>query len=267
MELRLSADSLRVRVEQTEFGSIALVGADSIYQTTRPLVMMIAGALRDSKTLSDWPRLLQAHADVVVAELPGHGHSPDIAPATFEAIVRIFDAVTRSTFAGREMVIVGESLGGLVGIALATLPGRPQKAVIAVDPPMTTAKLWSVAPNLRSVIRQNPHNVFLRSFAENVFGIGPSSTSERIYYSLLGQVKIPVHIVTGDMPLMPPRQVEVPPCIFDDVDKYVVETFFRQGIEVHRIKDCGHLLLNEKKDECLRIIVDVIASVRGATPA
>jgi len=100
---------------QTRDGALCLYAKSGVLlaDVTRPVLLMIHGALRDASVLFDWIQLCDSEFDVVFVDLPGHGRSPAIANATIESFAEnIGDAVTVA-LVNRAVVVVGESLGGL----------------------------------------------------------------------------------------------------------------------------------------------------------
>lgn len=246
--------SLRVRLEATRDGSIALVANPAVFTSTRPVTVMIHGALRDCRVLLDWGDLLASDTEVVFAELPGHGRSPPIFPASLEVFAANMLQAIQAALPGRDVIVVGESLGGLVALAMAGMSPDPIRAVLAAAPPLTTAKLWHVAASINGAIARNPESRFLKSLADEIFGLAPSANTDRIYYPLLERVRIPVHIATGDLPLLPPRSVKGLPCLLDDVDRFVLANLYSAQVKLHAIEDCGHLLLIDQRAQCLDLI-------------
>jgi pimeloyl-ACP methyl ester carboxylesterase len=76
---------------------------------------------------------------------------------------------------------------------------------------------------------------------------------------------MPALIATGDIPLLPPRQLKGITCLFDAVDQFVVANLYPDKARIHRIANCGHLLLVDAKAECLGLIKDLLAE--HMTPA
>lgn len=235
----------------------------------RPVLLLIHGALRNSSVLFDWADLLAPELDVVFVDLPGHGKSPAIAAVSIESFAtNIGDAIT-AALADRDVVIAGESLGGLVALALGGSGIGQIRGVIAADPPMTMSKLWHINAAIGNAVANDPANQFLNAFALNIFGIAPDGTArERIYYSLVEQTRVPALILTGDVPLFPIRNAHTVPCVVDDVDRHFVGRFAGEHIQLRVIADCGHVLLVNAKQECGRIIAQFCATLtpEKATP-
>ncbi|MGH6908727.1 MAG: alpha/beta fold hydrolase, partial [Phenylobacterium sp.] len=139
------------------------------------------------------------------------------------------------------------------------------RAIFAADPPMTTAKLWSVADNFRRFVASQPDKPFYAQLGRDAFGITPDDIEELIYYPLIGALRVPTLIATGDIRLLPPRRLNGVTCLFDAVDQFVVAQLYPDKARIHRIANCGHLLLVDAKAECLQLIRDLVAE--HMTPA
>jgi hypothetical protein len=235
------------------------------------VVVFLHGALRDAGTLIPWVDLLADVADVVLVDLPGHGRSDAIEPATVDAISAAVLDMLKQALSSRELILVGESLGGTVALAIG---GKADPAwirgVIAADPPLTTAKQWATADYFRTVMRVVPDNAFIPILARDAFGISETEIEEIVYYPLIGNLLTPAIIATGDVPLLPPRVVEgAAPCVFDATDRIVLESQHPGKVGVHQIPNCGHLLLVDARPACLELIKSMIrrhtsANVSGA---
>jgi pimeloyl-ACP methyl ester carboxylesterase len=225
-----------------------------------PLVIMLPGALRTSLNLGEWGDRLAGMADVALFDLPGHGKSAAPEKATVAEMAEIMAEAIGAAFPGRRALLVGESLGGTIGLALGGLddPG-PVCAVFAADPPMTTTKLWAVHLNFRMTSGKADGESFFHRLGRDTFGITPDGLVEIVYYPLLGALKVPVLIATGDVALQPPRSMTRAPSLFDGVDQFVAAELFPGKVEVERIADCGHLLLVDAPDACIAIIRRLLA--------
>ena len=249
--------SLHTHQIQTGSGSICLYAKSGVLSShaPRPVLLLIHGVFRHSSELFQWADCDDSGFDLVFADLPGHGQSSateDVTIAGFAAAVA--DAIT-TALGGRDVVVVGSSLGGLVALALGCLGIESVKAVVAADPPLTMAKLWHVRREIGRVLAGIQLNQFMISYTGNIFGVSPDgSVSERIYYQLIENSKVPVLVLTGDVPLFPERDVNAVPCMIDDVDRYVIERLSGNKALVQTVSGCGHMLLTEDLDKCHRTV-------------
>ena len=237
-------------------GTLAAYAARAVAETgDRPVVVFLHGALRYAAMLEFWAGSLGEAADVVLLDLPGHGASPPQDDASLDAMADTVDSAIRLNLAGRRVLLVGESIGGTIALRIGGGPEGPVKAILAADPPLTTAKLWNVAASFRQAFEREPQNAFLRRFARDAFGLADDGVEERIYYPLLGRLRMPATILTGDIPLMPPRPVVGATSVFDAVDRFVADTFYPGKVEIEQIPDCGHLVLVQAHERCRQFLL------------
>lgn len=221
-------------------------------------MVILHGALRKSADLADWGPRLAPYADCVLVDLPGHGLSPPSVSASVESMSAAVAELIRGAFPDRRTLLVGESLGGTVALAVAGLQPCPIRAVFAADPPMTTTKLWSVQLSVGNQISKAKDEDFWARLGRDAFGMTPNRMTEIIYYDLLEVLAVPAVLATGDVPLQPPRLTDGPTCVFDAVDEYVALKVQNGKVAFERIHNAGHLLLADAPDECLRIIRGLI---------
>lgn len=257
---------ININQVQTRDGSLCLYAKSGVLfaDVGRPVLLMIHGALRDSSVLFDWIQLCDSEFDVVFVDLPGHGRSPPTTNVTIESLAaNVGDAVT-ALLGNRIVVVVGESLGGLVALAMGGLHIESIQGIVAADPPMTMAKLWHVRNAMYSAISSAPANQFLQSLALNIFGVGSDGKAhERIYYHFIEQARVPVLILTGDVPLFPVRNVNAVPCLVDELDRYVIGRLAVDIAQIETVSGCGHVLLVDAKQECRSRIGKFYDAVRS----
>lgn len=232
----------------------------------RPVVVFLHGALRNAAVLLPWVEMLGNVADVVLVDMPGHGRSAPIAPATVPMMAEAIHEALRAALPGRQLLLVGESMGGTIALAIGGQADPAwMRAVFAADPPVTTAKLWSVADNFRRLLAKEPNHPFAARFGRDAFGITADDIEELIYYPLIGALRMPALIATGDIRLLPPRRLIGVTCLFDAVDQFVVGELYPDKASIRRLANCGHLLLVDAKDECLALIRELLADHLGLT--
>lgn len=225
-----------------------------------PLVIFLHGAGRGAAVFQPWRALLAGKADVCLIDFPGHGLSPGVIPASLESMAAAVERLIQVHFPMRRILIVGESFGGLVAMTLAKgLPGSPIKAVLAADPPFSTAKQWAIVNSFRAKFVREPNDRFFFSFAEEVFGITPNEVKERIYFPILADLQVPTMLVTGDLPMLPPRVVDGVACLIDPVDEFVIDNLYPGKVMKRRIANSGHLMLTSALPECLALIEEMLA--------
>ena len=246
-------------------GSIVLYSSLANLGGARPVVVFMHGALRSAAVLQSWADILATEADVVLVDLPGHGRSSPIASATVEAMAGLVHEVLRAALPDRQIVLVGESMGGTIALAIGGLADPAWiRAILAADPPVTMAKQWTVADNFRRLIAREPNHAVAIQVGREVFGISQDDIAEIIYYPLIGHLRTPTLIATGDIALLPPRRVNGITCLFDAVDQFVVSQLYPGKASIRRISNCGHLLLVDAKDECRKLVVELLQQYTDA---
>jgi pimeloyl-ACP methyl ester carboxylesterase len=220
----------------------------------RPAVVFIHGAFRSARHLRDWPDLVRPFADPFLLNMPGHGGNPPLESPTVDAVAERIDAVLRRRMGDRKVLLVGESMGGTVSLAIGGKASGPVKAVFAADPPMTTGNLWNLAGHLRREMAGGSLNPQMTDFAREAFGItAEEKIKDKVYYRYLDDLRVPAYIAYGDVPLLPPGKKPRSPSVFDDSDQ--VEVLRRSSkVTLERIADCGHLVLFDRPIRCLEII-------------
>jgi pimeloyl-ACP methyl ester carboxylesterase len=247
-------------------GGLVVYSSSPWHGPPRPVVVLIHGALRWSETLSDWGDDLADIADLALIDLPGHGRSDPVFPASVEVMADRIGQAVMAGLANRQVLLVGESLGGLLALTIAGLADRgPVRAVLAADPPLTTRKLRNVHANLTKYVRDNPEAAtFTKSLAFEVFGMSGQTIEERIYYPVIGRLKVPAMIVTGDQALYPRHERSAVACLVDDLDRFVLGEFYADKVAVRQIKDADHRLLTHSKPQCLALIKEMLAQVAAS---
>ena len=126
------------QVIETPWGPIPLFGP--VESTGRPLALVITGAFNDLAYMTKFGGFL-TEADVQVAHLPGI-YTPTLSETSIPIFCRAFDALVDTI--GRDLLIVGLSTGGVVGLGMRSPFIR---RICAVEPPLTTT-LWPMTPRL-----------------------------------------------------------------------------------------------------------------------
>lgn len=252
----MSAFSLRMQA--TQRGPIALIAEAAAFEADRPVVVFIHGALRHAGVMVGWAPQVAAFADPVFVDLPGHGRSPPQSPPTIENFAAGVAEAVRAALPGRRLVIVGESLGGLVAIAMAGLDLPGLEAVVAGDPPFTSAKQWQLYDTFLRAYAQAPDNAFMRELGHEMFGIAPGVHEERIRYPLLEAARAPVHIVTGDLKLQPRRPIGGVGCLVDEADRFVLDRLYADKAQTHVFPGAGHLVFDDQRALCLELLRGLI---------
>lgn len=238
---------------------VAVIGHTEEGDPSLPVVVMIHGTFRRASVLAPWAYRLDAVARVLLLDVPGHGQSLPLFPPSLEELSRAIGKAASIFTQNRPVILVGESLGGLIALKLGAGSGMDIRHVIAFDPPLTTSKLWSAQANIQRLSEHRELSPFEKELTRQIFGvtIGAPEIEERIYYDVVDRCRVGATIVTGDNPLFPPRPNAGSPCLFDAVDRYVVQRL-KPDISIRTVAGAGHALLSGSADACQPIIEDII---------
>jgi acetyltransferase-like isoleucine patch superfamily enzyme/pimeloyl-ACP methyl ester carboxylesterase len=218
------------------------------WQPGRATWIVLHGALGDIETVAGIEAYLPG-VNLVFVDLPGCGQTLPPAEMTVAGFA------TELLPALRELVcddyhILGVSFGGCVGLEIAK-QSLECKSVVLIDTPFTSEKLWQNHLVLRRMITKHPDNQYVRRFALEIYGVTEQAAVERDYWNLLNGLQVPVTVVTGDVPLLPKRNVPTPPCCLDEGDLMRLKKW---GARIVRISG-GHDLINENPVAVAQVVL------------
>ena len=212
----------------------------------KPLILLLHGAFEKHKKLLPWAEVWRAEFDVALADLPGHGQSDPPHAITLDAYIGDVGRLVAAQFAGRRVVIVGDSFGGLIGIALGSRPPANFAGVVALDPLLSTAKQWFIQDLMPRILEGQPPGSFRPTFAANIMGMGAGPAEDRRYHHYLDEVKVPALVLAGSEALGQRRAVAAP-SLLDDDDRRLLRESARVKFGV--IPEAGHQLVLQQPQE------------------
>lgn len=217
---------------RTPIGEIWLWGEADALTGAKPVVLMINGAFSIARPRAfELPALLP-EAAVMIAHLPGN-HSPQPASHSVEAYAEGFSAALDRI--GRPAVVVGCSVGALVGLAMTSPRVR---GLVIVEPPLLTEKLWCLLPSLQAKARAAPDDPDLRAFLWNVFGVAEAALEPRDHRPLVTKLSLPSWAMFGGEPLMPERATDELPSLVDEPERDLLRS--HPGVETRVVPTVGH---------------------------
>jgi pimeloyl-ACP methyl ester carboxylesterase len=218
------------------------------------IVAFLPGFSRSAAMLAPWKTLLDA--DVRIFDLPGHAGEPAIDDPSLAGLAAHYTARLPP-----EAMIVGESLGGLIALKMAASGYR----AVAIDPPLSAAKLWMLHPMLEGIVRQNPGAAWMAPFVDACFGVAVGRAPQmRNYWPLLDDLAAPVQIIAASEPLWPMRgdlTAQTLPSVLDEVDAYQLA---RHPKVKFRIVQGPHTLLTDAAVAIRPVLIEAIGELRGA---
>lgn len=209
----------------TAVGQLVLCAPREVMQSDVPAIVLIHGAFRCAADLAPWCDRLP---NVILANLPGHGGAPVLSETSVAAWTKAFAEGLGQL--RRPLLLVGESLGGLVAL------GVPGAQAVAIDPFFATDDLWPLQHTLKATAGTNQSR-----------GLGPIFSAGQTYYHLLRARR--ADLIVGDIPLLPPRSLPSTPSLFRCEDAAQLG----DGVAIHRLAG-GHLQLELNPDRCQALI-------------
>lgn len=182
--------------------------------------------------------------------------------ATLDRMAEQIWRTIRAVLPDRQIVLVGESLGGLIALRLGGYPHQGLiSGVVAFDPPLVTKKLPQLHNALTVGPVGHPNEAFFVELAKTVFGFDAGKLEDRLYYDLIGQVEAPVLFLTGDEEVFPLRETTKARCVLDTVDRYIIETLFGAKADFQRLEGGSHLLMASHPDWCRDRIISFCETI------
>ncbi len=158
----------------------------------KPLLCCIHGIARSAHVLRPFAEICWERFDVGLIDLPGHGQSPLQTFDDFETVAAAVATAIRSHFAHRPIVIVGESLGGLLALSMAAGPPPNLTAVVLVDPPMEPSRQPKLVESLEGFTA--PECPPALRTAKSVLGVDEGKS----FLHLLDDVRVPALFILAD---------------------------------------------------------------------
>lgn len=183
---------------ETPFGPVWFWTRD----TGLPVLLLITGTFADADTLEGLDAVMLG-VDVWRAHLPGN-HCPPLAANSVGMFAAAYSHAIGSALKGRDVVVLGLSVGGLVALGLRAANVR---RLMIVEPPLVTEGLWP----LEIVREQAPggHDDFLWQ----VLGIAPDRMEPRDYRGLLASLERPARVLVGGQCGPPRRDFAIMPSL------------------------------------------------------
>lgn len=214
----------------------------------KPALVAIPGEFRPAQMLLPAMRLLCDDYDILIVDMPGFGASPTYESASIASFAGRVADLQRAVLGEREAVLVGESIGGIVAMALApTLEGR-LRAAVYLDPPVSATALNAA----RAHLRRSTASVTLDSFfIDYISGRGMlGDGSAQGYWPLLAAAaaQAPTLIMSGGRTAR--LDATSPAALFTPDDETAALALQIDTLAVQRVPTAGHLLYQENPGEC-----------------
>jgi hypothetical protein len=217
-------------IAATSFGPIPLWTLPGSLESDKPVILCITGAWATPEDMTGLPAAVAPDWDALIMRLPGNG-TPELSETSVEAWGRAVDDLIAQRLAHRVVMIMGLSIGALVALAARS----PQiRRVLAIEPPLSTAKLWPMVGGLGLMWIQHPER---RPVIEIIFGVSDAEIEDRCYHGLFAG-GAPAEVLVGDVPLQPQRSLPRYPSFLDEADRAWLAAL--PGVTVREAPGAGH---------------------------
>jgi glycosyltransferase involved in cell wall biosynthesis/pimeloyl-ACP methyl ester carboxylesterase len=142
-------------------------------QDGRPIALFIPDILTPLPDAAVRAMPFLARFDLAVCEWPGHGASGETADVALPTLAaELAPLVDQLAPAGQSLFVIGESIGGLLALALARLRPRQIRNVILIDTPFHLTRP-ALAADIASAWRGSSMSPYLRRLLRDVIGFDP----------------------------------------------------------------------------------------------
>ena len=246
---------LQPRAVATPDGEIELWGRPEIYGRDEPLVLALGSGFSPIEDLKNLPDVLGFLADGCLMRTPGAG-APRLRRPGVDPIAKAVGHLLETVFAGRPVVLLGVSIGGVVALSVRA---SNLVRVVAIEPPLMTGDLWPIVGPLRdAAARDEP----VRDMAWNLFGISATAHEPRDYSGALDDLPCPADVLLGDTPLMPQREVRRFPSLVDAAARARLAA--APNVRLHIAAGAGHNVVAQAPKAVQDVLME---SVRRAGAA
>jgi pimeloyl-ACP methyl ester carboxylesterase len=237
----IRSEAAQAHIVETRYGSVVLAAPPSVGSSGRPVTLLLHGAFRAPLAMTPLLSALDG-SDAVFVTLPGHAGAPALAVTALTAWITALTEAVETFLPNRRILAVGESLGGLLAMAL------PVAAAVAFEPIQQTDKLWPIAECLeergrRGLATSGPFIEMLRN--QDYRWLGSKVTARTV-------------VVAGSDPLLPRRPLKRDPSLLDDDDLALLAA--NPMIRTTRIAG-GHVLLADNPAACREIVASALAEM------
>jgi pimeloyl-ACP methyl ester carboxylesterase len=164
--------------------------------------------------------------DLGLVHLPGHSDAPDFAETSLACWIRGYREML-AVFPAPPLIIA-ESLGAVIAMAL------PARAVIAVEPPLSTERLWSAR---LAIQMRRAEGLEISAELAAMF--------DQSFHWVLDQIQAPTLVLAGMETELSSPSLAAPPSVLTDEDfaAYAAHPL----VEAHRVAG-GHALLRQNPE-------------------
>jgi pimeloyl-ACP methyl ester carboxylesterase len=170
-------------------------------RTGKPIALFLPGVLAALPLAAVRTLAFIDLFDIVLCELPGHGATGQVDAVSLEAFAAEYAAVIDTALPrATGLAVIGESLGGLIALALARLRPDRIRSVIVIDTPFLLTRP-DLAAWIAEVWRNSGRRPYVRRICSDIMGFDPvHARVERLApcYDMVRNIPVTcVHIIGG----------------------------------------------------------------------
>jgi hypothetical protein len=221
---------------QTRLGPVGLWMAPAAPAARRPLLFAIPGVLSSLDPIVGQGLALGMLAEICILQLPV-SRANAVASCRLADLSAMVGEILETDFAERQVALLGVSSGAVIALGVRA---RNLARIIAIEPPLATQMLWPLVNTLPDHLRRENDPV-ANAFSLEALGIGPDGASPRDHSGVLQGLRVPVDVLLGSDPFMPPRALQRLPSLVGEAERRRLAA--TPGVRLHVAADAGHNVL------------------------
>ena len=235
----------------TPLGEVWLWGEPEAFDGDKPVVLALLGFAAPAERFFPLQAALP-QAAALIAHLPGN-HCPRLASCSVGAFAHAYSHVATTALAGRPLIVVGASLGGLVALAMEA----PNLRRLVLDPPFRAPSDPLFVDQCRAFLRQRPDQA---EVAWALLGVRHDALEARDFTHLIGR---PARVLVGShsAPLKPGEAQSV---VSDAERDLLVRA---PAVWLTIVEEAGHVLAARASALVVSLLNDMLANTARARTA
>ncbi len=202
----------------------------------KPVVLAIPGPFAPVEDIAKLGDALGILGSLHVLAQPG-GNAL-FASGSLAAFSEAAREIVETTFAGRQVVLLGVSIGAVValGVRAANLT-----RIVAIDPPLC-GELWPLVKPLRDHLARSADPA-AEAFSFAAFGIDATRFEHRDHRWVMEGLDVPVDVLLAETPLAPERTLSrFPSLVSNEARRWLAA---RPGVRMQVVPATGHNVLGQ----------------------
>jgi|GEM_PF-4146712 len=224
----------------------------------RPAIVVLPGSFRPAHMLQPAARLLADDYDMLLVDFPGFGATAIVEPASIASFAAHAHDLVEAVVPGRDVLLVGESIGGAVAMALGLRLAQRLVASVLLDPPVSAAALATARDYLRRGTAGATMDAFFSDYVDGTGMLGDGSAAG--YWPQLRALaeRAPLLVLSGGR--FDWQGAMSPGALFSPADAALAAAWQIAGLGIVRVPTAGHLLFQENPGESATAVKNFVAA-------